>query len=173
MQIHQGHQGVKACSSRAREFVFWVNINSDIEELVKKCDLCQSQWNSTSSIQKYVSEVPPHPWHMVGSDLFYFQRINFLVVVDYFSKYLFISKIPNSTSSAVIKELGMIFLEFGKPQVFRSDNGPCYSSQEFNKCTYVHLCLFYSKCIQYSTLNTQSQYFYFLPQWKGIQKSPN
>ena len=40
-------------------------------------------------------------------------------------------KIANSTSSAVIKELGMIFYEFGKPQVFRSDNGPCYASQEF------------------------------------------
>ena len=39
-------------------------------------------------------------------------------------------KIHNSTSSAVIKELGMIS-EFGKPQVFKSDNGPCYSSQEF------------------------------------------
>ena len=130
-QIHQGHQGIKACRSRAREFVFWVNINRDIEELVQKCSLCQSQQNSTSSIQKYVSEVPPHPWHTIGSDLFYFRRIDFLVVVDYFSKYLLMRKIPNSTSSAVIKELGMIFSEFGKPQVFRSDNGPCHSSQEF------------------------------------------
>ena len=130
-QIHQGHQGIEACRSRAREFVFWVNINKEIEELVQKCSLCQSQQNSTTSIQKYVSEVPPQPWHTIGSDLFYFQRIDFLVVVDYFSKYLIMRKIPNSTSSAVIKELGMIFSEFGKPQVFRSDNGPCYWSQEF------------------------------------------
>ena len=68
---------------------------------------------------------------MISSDLFYFRRIDFLVVVDYFSKYLLMRKIPNSTSSAVIKELGMIFSEFRKPQVFRSDNGPCYASQEF------------------------------------------
>ena len=130
-QIHQGHQGIEACRSRAREFVFWVKLNDDLKELVEKCDLCQSQQNSISIIQKYVSEVPPHPWHTVGSDLFYFRRIDFLVVVDYFSKYLFVRKIHNSTSSAVIKELGMIFSEFGKPQIFRSDNGPCYSSQEF------------------------------------------
>ena len=131
MQIHQGHQGIEACRSRAREFVFWININNDLKELVEKCDICQSQQNSTAIVQKYVSEVPPHPWHTLGSDLFYFQRIDFLVVVDYFSKYLIIRKIPSSTSSAVIKELGMIFSEFGKPQIFRSDNGPCYSSQEF------------------------------------------
>ena len=130
-QIHQGHQGIEACRSRAREFVFWVNINSDLKEMVEKCDICQSQQNSTASVRKYVSEVPPHPWHMLGSDLFYFQRIDFLVVVDYFSKYLIVRKIPSSTSSAVIKELGMIFSEFGNPLVFRSDNGPCYSSQEF------------------------------------------
>ena len=99
--------------------------------MVEKCDICQSQQNSTPIVQKYISEVPPHPWHTLGSDLFYFQRIDFLVVVDYFSKYLIIRKIPSSTSSAVIKELGMIFSEFGKPQIFRSDNGPCYSSQEF------------------------------------------
>ena len=130
-QIHQGHQGIEACRSRVREFVFWINLNNDLKELVEKCDLCQSQQNSFTVVQKYVSEVPPHPWHTVGSDLFYFQRIDFLVVVDYFSKYLIVRKIPNSTSSAVIKELGMIFSEFGKPQIFRSDNGPCYSSQEF------------------------------------------
>ena len=130
-QIHQGHQGIEACRSRAREFVFWVNINNDLKEMVEKCDICQSQQNSTTSVQKYVSEVPPHPWHTLGSDLFYFQRIDFLVVVDYFSKYLIVRKIPSSTSSAVIKELGMIFSEFGNPQIFRSDNGPCYSSQEF------------------------------------------
>ena len=99
--------------------------------MVEKCDICQSQQNSTASVQKYVSEVPPHPWHTLGSDLFYFQRIDFLVVVDYFSKYLIVRKIPSSTSSAVIKELGMIFSEFGNPLIFRSDNGPCYSSQEF------------------------------------------
>ena len=130
-QIHQGHQGIEACRSRAREFVFWVNINSDLKEMVEKCDICQSQQNSTTSVQNYVSEVPPHPWHTLGSDLFYFQRIDFLVVVDYFSKYLIVRKIPSSTSSAVIKELGMIFSEFGNPLVFRSDNGPCYLSQEF------------------------------------------
>ena len=91
-QIHQGHQGIKACRSRAREFVFWININNDLKELVEKCDLCQSQQNSTTIVQKYVSEVPPHPWHTIGLDLFYFQRIDFLVVVDYFSKYLIVRR---------------------------------------------------------------------------------
>ena len=40
-------------------------------------------------------------------------------------------KLPSKTSSAVIKELGVIFSEFGKPFIFRSDNELCYLSEEF------------------------------------------
>ena len=43
MQIHHGHQGIEACREKAREFVFWININKDIDELVQKCSLCQSK----------------------------------------------------------------------------------------------------------------------------------
>ena len=100
MQIHHGHQGIKACRKKAREFVFWVNINKDIEELVQKCSICQSLDKVTSIIRKYVSEVRPHPWHTLGSDLFYFRRIDFLVVVDYFSKYLLMKKLSSKTPSA-------------------------------------------------------------------------
>ena len=32
----------------------------------------------------------------------------------------------------VIKELGLVFTELGRPFVLRSDNGPCYSSREFH-----------------------------------------
>ena len=34
---------------------------------------------------------------------------------------------------AVIKELGIVFTEFGRPFVLRSDNGLCYSSKEFQE----------------------------------------
>ena len=57
--------------------------------------------------------------------------MDFLVVVDYFSKFLIVRKIPNFTSSAIIKELDSIFSEYGKPYLFHSDNGPCYTSEEF------------------------------------------
>ena len=32
----------------------------------------------------------------------------------------------------VIKELGLVFTELGRPFVLRSDNGPCYTSREFH-----------------------------------------
>ena len=41
-------------------------------------------------------------------------------------------RLPNSSTHAVIKELGLIFTELGRPFTLRSDNGPCYSSREFH-----------------------------------------
>ena len=58
--------------------------------------------------------------------------MDYLVVGDYFSKYLLVWKIPNSSTHLVIKELGMIFTEFGCPFVQKSDNGLCYTSREFH-----------------------------------------
>ena len=54
------------------------------------------------------------------------------MVGDYFSKFLIVRKLPNSSTHAVIRELGMIFTEFGRPFMLRSDNGLCYASREFH-----------------------------------------
>ena len=117
---------------KARESVFWPGISDDIWETVEKCGICQSTSKASKPVGN-ISEIPPHPWHTLGTNLFYWNRIDFLVVGDYFTKYLIVRKLPNSSTHVVIKELGMIFTEFGQPFVLRSDNGSCYSSREFQQ----------------------------------------
>ena len=129
-QIHDGHQGIEKCMLKAREAVFWPGISSDIHETVEKCGICQSNSKSSKPVGN-VSEVPPHAWHTIGTDLFYWNKIDYLMVGDYFSKYLIVRKLPNSSTHAVIKELGLIFTELGRPFILRSGNGPCYASREF------------------------------------------
>ena len=58
--------------------------------------------------------------------------MDYLVIGDYFSKYLIVRRLPNSSTHVVIKELGLVFTELGRPFILRSDNGPCYSSREFH-----------------------------------------
>ena len=53
----------------------------------------------------------------LGTDLFYWNKIDYLVIGDYFSKYLIIRRLPNSSTHAVIKELGLVFTELGRPFV--------------------------------------------------------
>ena len=78
-------------------------------------------------------ELPPFPWYTLATDLFYWKRVDFLIVADIFSKYIIARKLPNSTSAAVCIELSMIITELGLPHIIRSDNGPCYNSKEFQQ----------------------------------------
>ena len=130
-KIHQGHQGIQKSLQKAREYIFWDGYTKDIVEKIEKCSTCQESQKTSSTKFRYISDVPPTPWHTLGSDLFYFKKMDFLVVVDYFSKFLIVRKLHNSTSQSVINQLDMIFSEYGTPFIFRSDNGPCYTSQEF------------------------------------------
>ena len=120
-EIHDGHQGIEKCMLKARESVFWPGISDEIWEEVERCVICQSTSKAVKPVGN-VSEVPPHVWN----------KMDYLVVGDYFSKYLLVRKIPNTSTHSVIKELGMIFTEFGHPFVLKSDNGLCYTSREFH-----------------------------------------
>ena len=98
--------------------------------LWKKCGICQASSRAAKPVGN-VSDMPPHAWHTLGTNLFYWNKIDYLVIGDYFSKYLIVRRLPNSSTHAVIKELGLVFTELGRLFILRSDNGPCYISREF------------------------------------------
>ena len=131
-EIHDGHQGVEKCMLKARESVFWPGISDVICEAVEKCGICQSSSKAAKLIGN-ISEVVPHAWLTLGTDLFYWNRIDFLMIGDYFTKFLIVRKLLNSSTHVVIKELGMVFTEFGQPFMLKSDNGPWYSCREFQQ----------------------------------------
>ena len=130
--IHEGHQGKEHCLLRARNTVFWPTMTYDIQQLIEKCMICQEYGKSQLLIGTTL-ELPPFPWHTLATDLFYWKRIDFLIVADIFSKYIIVRKLPNSTSSAMCIELSIFVTELGLPHIIRSDNGPCYNSKEFQQ----------------------------------------
>ena len=76
-----------------------------------------------------------HLFHgTLATDIFYWKRMDFLIVTDVFSKYFLVRKVANSTSAAICAELATIVTELGLPHIIRSDNGPCYNSKEFQQC---------------------------------------
>ena len=109
------------------------NFSNKICQTVDKYVICQTTPTTQRKLPSVPSEIPPHAWHALGTDLFYWKHTDFLVLGDYFSKYLIVRKLPTSTSSAVCKEISNIITEFGKPYIIRCDNGPCYTSKEFKE----------------------------------------
>ena len=130
--IHDGHQGKERCLLRARNTVFWPKITYDIQELIERCIICQEHGKSQSIIG-ITQELPPFPWHTLATDIFYWKRMDFLMVADVFSKYFLVRKLANSTSAAVCAEIATIVTELGLPHILRSDNGQCYNSKEFQQ----------------------------------------
>ena len=74
-----------------------------------------------------------HHFHTLATDIFYWKRMDFLIVADVFSKYFLVRKLANSTSATVCVEIATIVTELGLPPIIRSDNGPCYNSKEFQQ----------------------------------------
>ena len=130
--IHEGHQGKERCLLRARNTVFWPKIMYDIQELIERCIICQEH-GKTQSIIGTTQKLPPFPWHTLATDIFYWKRMDFLIVTDVFSKYFLVRKLANSTSAAVCAEIATIVTELGLPHIITSDNGPCYNSKEFQQ----------------------------------------
>ena len=122
--IHEGHQDKERCVLRARNTVFWPKMTYHVQQLIQKCVICQ-EYGKSKPLIGTTQELPPFPWHTLVTDLFYWKRMDFLIVVDVFSKYIIVwRKLPNSTSAAVCISL---------PHIIRSDNGLCYNSKEFQQ----------------------------------------
>lgn len=126
-RIHYSHLGIEKCKNRAREILFWPNMNKEIEDLILNCSTCLRFQKSNPKEPLMPKEVPFGPWEVLGTDLFYFQGRDFLIVIDYFSKFVEIAELKELSSLAVIKLLKSFFARFGIPKIVYSDNGPQYS----------------------------------------------
>ena len=129
--IHEGHQGIVKCRERAKQAVWWPGLATQIADLVYKCSVCSHE--SRESREPLISgEFPSRPWQVVGTDLYFLKGSTYLLVVDYYSRYIEVAKLNSSTrSSDVITHLKSIFSRHGIPDTVRSDNGPQYASSEF------------------------------------------
>ena len=78
-QIHDEHLGIEKCMLKARDSVFLPGISNDFHEAVEKCGIFQESSRAAKPVEN-VSDVPPHTWHTLGTDLFYWNKIDYLVI---------------------------------------------------------------------------------------------
>ena len=94
-QIHYAHLGIKIFKLRARDAVFWPNINQDMNDLVSKCETCTDHLSADAKEPMKPFDIPPGPCHTVGSDVFFCENENYLLLVDYCSECPVIRKFSN------------------------------------------------------------------------------
>lgn len=128
--LHKSHQGVHSTIKLARDCVYWPGITSDVTKMVLNCYVCQSYSRGNSKEPLQPHEVPNLPWEKIGIDFMALGSIDFLIVIDYFSKFLIVNKMSSKTASSVCSTLRNIFTTHGIPMEIVSDNGPPFTSEE-------------------------------------------
>lgn len=141
-RLHEGHLGVEKCRMRARECVWWPGISNAIRVLVTQCHICiEHRKNPAEPL--ILTEKPTYPWEVVAVDLFSAKRSEYMVVIDYFSRFPEVNMLHSTTSSAIITHIKNIFARYGVPRILRSDNGPQFNSTDFknfaNEWGFVHI----------------------------------
>ena len=132
--LHLTHAGMVSMKRLARAYVWWPNIDLDIEETVRICRDC-------GEVSKMLPKVVIHPWVRPSGP---FQRVHvdftgpfmgksWLVLVCAYSKWVEVVPMMSTTSSAVIKEMRAIFSRTGIPNCVVSDNATNFCSVEMEE----------------------------------------
>lgn len=133
-ELHNSHPGMAKMKARARMFVWWPNIDKDIELTVKACNICQSHGPAQKHAPLHPWVWPDRPWSRLHVDFAgpYLGKM-FLVTVDAHSKWLEVDIMTSATAQATIERLRRLFTVHGLPDTIVSDNGSAFTSQEFKE----------------------------------------
>ena len=72
------------------------------------------------------------PWFKVGIDIFQLFNQNYLIIVDYFSKYPEVISLNNNlTAQNIITKMKSIFARHGIPKIVISDNAKQFNSLDY------------------------------------------
>lgn len=131
--LHVTHRGVVSSKIKAREYFYWPNMSKEVEEYILKCRICQKYQRANQKEVLQEQDPPERPWQKVSCDFFFLKGKQYLLMIDYFSKYVELKPLNSSTAPAVINVLKSIFATHGLPEEFVSDGGPPFDSHLMKK----------------------------------------
>ncbi|GBN20834.1 Uncharacterized protein K02A2.6 [Araneus ventricosus] len=133
-ELHTGHLGMVKIKALARSFVYWKDIDKDIEDAVRNCVDCARHKTDPTKAKVHYWEYPSMPWERIHIDFAgsIFENM-FLLIVDVHSKWLEVYPMKITTTKKTIECLRDSFARFGLPRVLVSDNGYQFTSYEFQR----------------------------------------
>ena len=129
--IHKAHQGMSKTKQLARDLIYWPGMNKQIEDVVSKCEHCIKYQYNQQKEPMIISEIPTGPWQRIGTDIFELGGKTYLVIVDYFSNFIEVEHMNDTTSKSLIRIFKENFARHGLPRTLVSDNAQSFVSQEF------------------------------------------
>ena len=112
-RVHEGHQGITKCRERAKQSIWWPGMSKQIQDTVECCRVC-NEHKKNSKEPLIPTPFPDRPWQIIGLDFFKFKTVDYLIVVDYYSRYIELGAMNrNKTASEVLRVLKSLFARHG------------------------------------------------------------
>ena len=133
---HAGHMGICKTKRYLRSCVWFPNMDSLVEEEVRRCIPCAAVTPSSVSEPLLMTPLPPEPWQLIAADIFgpIPSGEKILVLKCLRSKWPEVQVLLRNQSAnaeTVINAMEKIFLTHGIPDTVRSDNGPPFNSAAY------------------------------------------
>ena len=115
--------------------MYWPCMSKDIEEEVSKCPVCMKYQHSQHLEPMIPHEIPDGRLQKIALYFMTYRGRDYLVVVDYCSKYPEVSLLPGKTASSIFMHTESICARHGIPGEIVSANMP-FGSREFKNFAY-------------------------------------
>ena len=133
-ELHKCHPGVVRMKTLARSHIWWPNLDSAIERRAKAYTACQCNKHLPPKAPLHYWPWPPAPWDRIHIDFAGpFMGKMLFIVVDAHSKWPEVCIMTSTTTARTISVLREMFARFGLPKQLVSDNGPQFTSDEFEQ----------------------------------------
>lgn len=132
LKLHEGHLGIEKCKGLARSCMYWPGLSRDLEIFIGKCATCNTFQREQTKEPLLPHSVPHRPWEKVAADIFQLFGRDYLLLVDYYSKYPEVYLLPNKTAESVVTALKSMFSRYGIPLEMICDNMPFNSGVMIN-----------------------------------------
>ena len=76
---------------------------------------------------------PDLAWQRVGMDVFEWKKLTYPIIVDYYFRFMEVTKLVNTLAGSGILRCKNIFSRYGTPEKVVTDNGPQLDSNAFRK----------------------------------------
>ena len=133
-ELHEGHPGAVRMTMLARSKFYWPRIGADIEETAKRCQTCAINAKTPAQCTLQAWPYPSGPWSRIHVDFAGpIDGYSFFVVVDAYSNWPEIDIMRSTTAAKTIDRLCEAFSRQGLCETIVSDNGPQFTSGEFDQ----------------------------------------
>ena len=102
MNFHAANQGSTSMLARARDDVYWPNMDNDINNHVSTCSQCRESAPSQQKEPLLMTEAPEYPFQHTVADLFQVEGHWYMVYADRLTGYPELAHYPSTTTSRTL-----------------------------------------------------------------------